>query len=158
MAAWLDSHNDPDATWELVVPNSQSGSRLIAQYGISVMSLGGFLGQDPTISVRGFADLVASGEVRYVLVTGGGIGGGFPGGQFQRGGTRGGPAFGFGGTVAPNGDAVGSSAVLSAVRIACAQVTDPSLPSQYRGSMYDCAGAAGRLTGNTPRQAPVFSS
>jgi 4-amino-4-deoxy-L-arabinose transferase-like glycosyltransferase len=140
MAAWLESHPDPDATWQLVVPNSQSGSRLIAQYGISVMSLGGFLGQDPTISVAGFADLVSSGEVRYVLVSSGGPGGG----GFPRGGVRGGPTFGARGSV-PAADASGANAVLSAVRNACTVVADPSLPTQYRGSMYDCSGAGGRL-------------
>jgi 4-amino-4-deoxy-L-arabinose transferase-like glycosyltransferase len=71
LAAWLKSHDDPGATWQLVVPNSQDGSRLIAQYGLSVMALGGFLGWDNTISVSRFADLAASGSVRYVLLTGG---------------------------------------------------------------------------------------
>jgi hypothetical protein len=106
------------------------------------MSLGGFLGQDPTISVAKFADLVSAGEVRYVLATGGG-----PGGGFTRGGPRGGPAFGFGGTVAPAADATGANAVVVAVRSACTAVTDRSLPTQYRGSMYDCSGAGSRLAG-----------
>ncbi len=71
LAAWLELHHDPIATWQLVVPNSQDGARLIAQYGIPVMSLGGFLGWDDTISVSRFADLAAAGSVRYVLLTGG---------------------------------------------------------------------------------------
>lgn len=70
LAAWLQSHPEPRSTWQLVVPNSQDGSRLIAQYGISVMALGGFLGRDDTISVTRFADLIASGSVRYVLLPG----------------------------------------------------------------------------------------
>jgi 4-amino-4-deoxy-L-arabinose transferase-like glycosyltransferase len=68
LASWLKSHGDAHATWQLVVPNSQEGSRLIAQYGLSVMALGGFLGRDDTISVARFADLAASGSVRYVLL------------------------------------------------------------------------------------------
>lgn len=71
LAAWLKLHPDPAATWQLVVPNAQDGSRLIAQYGFSVMALGGFLGWDNAISVSRFADLTASGSVRYVLLAGG---------------------------------------------------------------------------------------
>jgi 4-amino-4-deoxy-L-arabinose transferase-like glycosyltransferase len=70
LGAWLKLHRDPRATWQLVVPDSQVGARLIAQYGLSVMALGGFLGNDDTISVARFADLASSGSVRYVLVTG----------------------------------------------------------------------------------------
>jgi 4-amino-4-deoxy-L-arabinose transferase-like glycosyltransferase len=43
------------------------------------MSLGGFTGSDPILTVDQFANLVESGEVRYVLASGG-FGGG-PGGQ-----------------------------------------------------------------------------
>jgi len=32
--------------------------------------------------------------------------------------------------------------VLSAVQSVCKQVSDNSLPQQYRNSLYDCAGAA----------------
>ena len=49
-------------------------------YDLSVMSLGGFLGRDNTTTVDHFADLVASGDVRYVLTSQGGPGGGGPGG------------------------------------------------------------------------------
>jgi 4-amino-4-deoxy-L-arabinose transferase-like glycosyltransferase len=68
MARWLRAHPDPGATWQLVVPNSQVGARLLAQYDLSVMPIGGFLGNDDTISVGRFADLASSGAVRYVLV------------------------------------------------------------------------------------------
>jgi 4-amino-4-deoxy-L-arabinose transferase-like glycosyltransferase len=121
LAAWLKSHHDSQATWQLVVPNSQNGSRLIAQYGLSVMALGGFLGRDDTISVAGFADLTSTGAVRYVL-TGRGPGLG--------------RAFGGGGLLS------GSNAVLSAVQAACTPVRETSVPAAYRGSLYDCAGKA----------------
>ena len=68
LAAWLKSHSDADATWQLVVPNSQNASQLIAEDGVPVLPLGGFMGNDNTISVAGFADLVSSRAVRYVLV------------------------------------------------------------------------------------------
>ena len=69
LAAWLEAHRDPAATWQLVVPNSQVGAPLIARYGIPVMAVGGFLGRDDAISVARFADLISAGSVRYVLVT-----------------------------------------------------------------------------------------
>ena len=100
LAAWLKAHNAPDARWQLAVSSAQSGSRLIAQYQLSVMALGGFLGTDPTITVPQFAQLVASGQVRYVLTSGGFGGGGFRGfgNPFSRTPTRGGAFPGFGGS------------------------------------------------------------
>jgi 4-amino-4-deoxy-L-arabinose transferase-like glycosyltransferase len=44
LAAWLKSHSDPDANWQLVVSSSQGASTLIAEYKMSVMALGGFSG------------------------------------------------------------------------------------------------------------------
>ena len=69
LAAWLEAHEDPGAEWQLVVPNAQVGARLIAQYGIPVMAVGGFLGRDDTLSLGQFAKLTDAGKVRYVLVT-----------------------------------------------------------------------------------------
>jgi 4-amino-4-deoxy-L-arabinose transferase-like glycosyltransferase len=139
LAAWLQQNADADARWQLVVPGSQSGSRLIAQYRLSVMSLGGFLGRDATISLANFAGHVASGDVRYVLVSQAGPGGraGFgrlPGGARNRFG-------GFAALGAGSTTTAGSNAVLPAVERACKVVSDPDLPSEYRGSLYDCQGA-----------------
>jgi len=94
------------------------------------MALGGFLGNDNTISVSGFADLVASGDVRYVEA-GGRFGPAGRGGRF-------GPA---GGATSPTGS------VMSAVESACTQVTDPSLNNLNQGSIYDCAGKAVAIRG-----------
>jgi 4-amino-4-deoxy-L-arabinose transferase-like glycosyltransferase len=149
LAAWLKSHSDADATWQLVVSSSQNASTLIAEYKLSVMAMGGFMGSDNTISVAGFADLVSAGEVHYVLVgQGGGIGGGLgralrsfgagvlPGDGGQTFMNRNG--FGAAATSGPN-------AVMSAVQSACTAVTDSSLPAQYQGVLYDCSGAANAL-------------
>jgi 4-amino-4-deoxy-L-arabinose transferase-like glycosyltransferase len=144
-AAWLKSHSDADATWQLVVSNSQNASRLIAEYGVPVMSLGGFMGRDNTISVDGFADLVSSGAVRYVLVgQGGANGGGAFGGALPRDGADG--RVDDGGWQAMirgafAGAAIsGPNAVMSAVQSACTLVSDP--PVRYQGVLYDCAGKA----------------
>ncbi len=172
LAAWLKAQNDTGLTWDLVVSNAQNGSQLIAQYGIPVMAIGGFLGRDNSITLQGFADKIASGQVRYVLTSGGfGGGRGFtpptsnrpfaaggtgngqflgPGGAFQpptrgfgggrtftsRGGFGGGFVRGFG------GGQTAASAVMAAVTAACTPVNDTSLPQQYQGSIYDCAGKA----------------
>ena len=169
LAAWLKSHNAEDATWQLVVSSSQNGSRLIAEYGLSIMALGGFSGNDNTISVAGFADLVASSDVRYVLVgQGAGSGGNMPGAASMpfdatyrglNGNADSGPNDGFpsdgatdqpaviGGTMpgvgGPTGAATsGPTAIMSTVRSACTAVNDSSLPASYQGEIYDCAGKA----------------
>ena len=144
LAAWLESHNDADATWQLVVSNSQNASRLIAEYDVSVMSLGGFMGSDNTISVAGFADLVSSGAVRYVLTGQGGGGGGAFGralpnagadGRSDGGGRQGMMTNGFAGAATS-----GPNAVMSAVQSACTLVSDA--PASYQSVLYDCAGQA----------------
>jgi hypothetical protein len=122
---------------------------LIAQYGLSVMSLGGFLGRDNTISVSKFADLVESGEVRYVLASGG-IGAAPRGNFFARGVLPGGGGRSFGNPPAIGGAATsGPSAVLAAVARTCTPVSGPTLPAADRGSLYDCSGSAAALRGGT---------
>jgi 4-amino-4-deoxy-L-arabinose transferase-like glycosyltransferase len=179
LAAWLKSHSDADAAWQLVVSSSQTGSTLIAEYEVSVMALGGFSGTDNTISVADFADLVSSGEVRYVLVgQGGGMGGGALGGAPTGPAAGGWPGYGVlpglagdgrpGDGVLPGpaadgwrGDGVqqgvgpdgfggaatsGPNAIMSAVQSVCTVVSDESLPSNYQGVLYDCAGAADAMS------------
>ena len=152
LAAWLESHNDSDATWQLVVSSSQNASTLIAQYGVSVMGMGGFSGNDNSISVDGFADLVSSGAVRYVLVNQGieidgrtfnsSVPGISPDGRIGDDGRQSTNGFGLTGGQSSSGP----NAVMSAVRSACTAVSDTSLPTSYQGSLYDCAGAAGALS------------
>ena len=120
LAAWLEAHTDGE-TWALVVGSAQTASGLIADQGVSVMALGGFMGTDQTLTVAEFADLVDAGAVRYVLVSGGGMGGG------------------------PGGMGGGSSSVLRAVASSCPTVDDADLPSAYAGALYDCAGQADAL-------------
>jgi 4-amino-4-deoxy-L-arabinose transferase-like glycosyltransferase len=144
LAAWLKLHNDADATWQLVVYSSQNGSGLIAEYGVSVMALGGFMGADNTISVAEFAELVSSGAVRYVFAgQGGGSGRGAPGRGLPSVGAGGWPSNGGQQGMIPDGFGAattsGPKAVMSAVQSACSLVSDPSLPARYQGQLYDCA-------------------
>jgi hypothetical protein len=70
--AWLTSHH-PGSRYLLAVQGSQSaGDYIIA--GASVLPIGGFTGQVPNVTGTSLAKLVASGELRYVVV-GGGMGG-----------------------------------------------------------------------------------
>jgi hypothetical protein len=174
MAAFLKSANTGEK-WDLVTTSAQSASDLIATYDLSVMALGGFLGQDPAATVASTADKVAAGEVRYFLVSGGGPGGGFGGGQVPGGGGQvpgagaGGPAGGFtppAGFTPPTGGFPGgrggfgggpggfggggtASGIMTAVRSACTPVTNAStngaLPASLDGQIYDCAGQADAL-------------
>jgi len=145
LAAWLKSHSDADATWQLVVSSSQNASTLISEYEVSVMALGGFSGTDNSITVAGFADLISSGAVRYVLVgQGGGSGDDAPGRALQGAGAN--ARLGYGGQQGMGsggfgGAASGSNSVMSAVQSACTAVSDTSLPTSYQGVLYDCAGA-----------------
>ncbi len=153
LASWLESNNDPEATWQLVVSSAQNASTLIAQYGISVMGIGGFSGNDKAMTVSEFADLVSQGKLRYVLTNDGTMNGmdGFnmrvksslaSSSRYQDGGSVLNAPGLTGGATATSG----SNAVISAVQSACTVVSDDSLPSRYQSSLYDCAGAASTLS------------
>lgn len=129
LAAWLAEQHTTE-TWDLVVGSAQTASGLIADQGASVMALGGFMGTDDALSLAQFADLVESGEVRYVLISGGSGPGGGGGGPGAMGGGTG-------------------TSVLSAVSSTCPTVTDASLPDAYAGQLYDCAGQADALRQST---------
>jgi 4-amino-4-deoxy-L-arabinose transferase-like glycosyltransferase len=136
LATWLEVNGDEDARWELATTRAQNASTLIAQYGLSVMAIGGFSGSDPTITAAEFGEYVANGDVRYVLVTAGGPGGG---------GGRGVPTVvGGAGVTAASADAAGANAVMAAVQAVCEPVTE-GLPSEYQGAIYDCTGKAEAL-------------
>ncbi len=142
LATWLRGHNDPSATWQLAVTSSQNASRLIAQYDISVMAMGGFMGTDNAISISRFADLVQSGAIRYVLTNDRG-GFGMPFGTTR--GARSGRSFSGGVTALPtfSGWMTSPTEVMAAVQNACTPVSDA--PSSYQGVLYDCAGQATAL-------------
>ena len=176
LATFLRDENTGEK-WDLVVSSAMQASNLIASQDVSVMALGGFLGTDPASSVNSIADLVATGEVRYFMPTGGGGPGGFGGNGSGPGGFGGGrpslPPNGTGnnGTFTPpnfngngngtstppnfngrpggfNGVANDNSAIMSAVRSVCTAVstaTNPDLPSEYSGQIYDCQGKAAAL-------------
>jgi 4-amino-4-deoxy-L-arabinose transferase-like glycosyltransferase len=63
--------NTQDTEYMLAVLSSHDGSSLVLATGRPVLYMGGFNGADPVIDAEGLADLVANGELRYVLFGGG---------------------------------------------------------------------------------------
>ncbi|MDR3636994.1 MAG: glycosyltransferase family 39 protein [Isosphaeraceae bacterium] len=83
----------------VAAPSSMEVAPIIIDGGEPAISLGGFMGADPVLSVDQFTALVERGQLRFVLV-GGGPGGGLPGGPPGPGGPGGGPP-GPGGPMGP---------------------------------------------------------
>jgi len=63
--------NTQDTKYMVAVPSSQLGSPLVLETGRPVLYMGGFNGGDPVIDAAGLAELVANGDLRYVLFGGG---------------------------------------------------------------------------------------
>lgn len=110
--------NRGSATWIVAADSANQAGSIELASGLPVMAMGGFTGSDPTPTLAQLQAYVASGQLRYVLVGGGGGPGGF-------GGTSSGTA--------------GVSAVNSWVASACHVVDYAGTGSS---NLYDCAGAA----------------
>ncbi len=78
LAAWLEA-NQGDATWLVAAFSSHSSAPIILATDEPVMTIGGFNGQDPAPTLDEFIEYVQSGELRYVIVDGGGAMGGMGG-------------------------------------------------------------------------------
>jgi hypothetical protein len=68
------------AKYLLAASGSQTTAPIIIETGRAVVTIGGFNGGDPAPTVTQLAAMVASGELKYVLISSGGGGGG-PGGS-----------------------------------------------------------------------------
>jgi 4-amino-4-deoxy-L-arabinose transferase-like glycosyltransferase len=71
--------NRNGATWIVATTSANAAGSIQLASGEPVMAMGGFSGSDPAPTLAQFKALVASGQIRYVLVNGGG-GFGAPGG------------------------------------------------------------------------------
>jgi 4-amino-4-deoxy-L-arabinose transferase-like glycosyltransferase len=111
--------NRGNATWIVAANSSQQAGTIELATGLPVMAMGGFTGSDPTPTLDQLKSYIASGKLRFVLVDGGGAGGGFAG-----------PGGGFGGG--------SSSDRTSWVTSTCKVANDGGASS----NLYDCAGAA----------------
>ena len=79
LVSYLQAHRGT-ATYLVAAFGSQSSAPIIIASGDAVITIGGFNGGDPAPTLAQFEHLVATGQVRYVLVSGTGGGGGGPGG------------------------------------------------------------------------------
>jgi 4-amino-4-deoxy-L-arabinose transferase-like glycosyltransferase len=59
--------NTQDMKYLVAVPSAQIGARLVLATGRPVLYMGGFTGQDDVVNAEHLAELVADGELRYVL-------------------------------------------------------------------------------------------
>ncbi|MFJ6743875.1 glycosyltransferase family 39 protein [Streptomyces sp. NPDC091279] len=71
---YLEKHQD-GATWILAVSNSQSAGQLILSSHKPVISMWGFTGSDKAMTLAKLKELVKKGELHYIQLGGGGMGG-----------------------------------------------------------------------------------
>ncbi|MEU0031827.1 glycosyltransferase family 39 protein [Streptomyces sp. NPDC006335] len=74
LVSYLEKHQD-GAKWLLAVSNSQSAGRLILSTHEPVISMWGFTGTDRAMTVARLKELVKKGELHYIQLGGGGMGG-----------------------------------------------------------------------------------
>lgn len=72
--AYLKQHLG-HATWLVAVQSANEAASIELSTGRPVLAMGGFSGSDPAMTVDKLAQLVSSGRLRYVLLSGGGPGG-----------------------------------------------------------------------------------
>jgi 4-amino-4-deoxy-L-arabinose transferase-like glycosyltransferase len=77
LIVYLEAHQGA-ATYLFATPSAQTAAPCIIATGRPVMTLGGFSGADPILTLDQLRALIRDGQVRYFLVAGGGLGG--PGG------------------------------------------------------------------------------
>jgi 4-amino-4-deoxy-L-arabinose transferase-like glycosyltransferase len=74
LTSYLEKHQD-GATWLLAVSNSQSAGQLILSTHKPVISMWGFTGSDKAMTLAKLKELVKKGELHYIQLGGGGMGG-----------------------------------------------------------------------------------
>ncbi|MFE2885687.1 ArnT family glycosyltransferase [Streptomyces sp. NPDC059272] len=74
LVSYLEKHQD-GAKWLLAVSNSQSAGQLILSTHKPVISMWGFTGSDKAMTLARLKELVKKGELHYIQLGGGGMGG-----------------------------------------------------------------------------------
>ncbi|MFF4484886.1 glycosyltransferase family 39 protein [Streptomyces sp. NPDC001544] len=74
LVSYLEKHQD-GAKWLLAVSDSQSAGQLIISTGKPVISMWGFTGSDQAMTLAKLKELVKKGELHYIQLGGGGMGG-----------------------------------------------------------------------------------
>jgi 4-amino-4-deoxy-L-arabinose transferase-like glycosyltransferase len=73
--------NRGTATWIVAANSAQEAGSIEIATGLPVMAMGGFTGSDPAPTLDQLKSYIASGKLRFVLASGGGLGGGGFGGS-----------------------------------------------------------------------------
>ncbi|MGW2044337.1 glycosyltransferase family 39 protein [Streptomyces sp. NPDC001858] len=74
LVSYLEKNQD-GAKWLIAVSNSQSAGQLILSSGKPVISMWGFTGSDQAMTLAKLKELVKKGELHYIQLGGGGMGG-----------------------------------------------------------------------------------
>ncbi|MCX4762319.1 glycosyltransferase family 39 protein [Streptomyces sp. NBC_01275] len=74
LISYLEKHQD-GAKWLIAVSNSQSAGQMIISTGKPVISMWGFTGSDKAMTLAKLKELVKKGELHYIQLGGGGMGG-----------------------------------------------------------------------------------
>ncbi|MFD3502001.1 ArnT family glycosyltransferase [Streptomyces sp. NPDC058678] len=74
LVSYLEKHQD-GAKWLLAVSSSQSAAQLIVSSGEPVISMWGWSGSDKAMTLARLKELVKKGELHYIQLGGGGMGG-----------------------------------------------------------------------------------
>jgi len=74
LVSYLEKHQD-GAKWLLAVSNSQGAGQLILSTHQPVISMWGFTGTDQAMTLTKLKELVKKGELHYIQLGGGGMGG-----------------------------------------------------------------------------------
>ncbi|MFI0445957.1 glycosyltransferase family 39 protein [Actinomadura sp. 6N118] len=69
LVSYLEQHRG-SAQWLVAVGSAQQASSLILQTGEPVISMGGFSGRDPAMTVAKLQEYVKEGRLRYILING----------------------------------------------------------------------------------------
>lgn len=70
LLAYLEA-NTQDTTYLMAVPSSMQGAAYVLETGRPVLYMGGFGGGDPVVNADDIVQMVADGELRYVMLGGG---------------------------------------------------------------------------------------
>lgn len=71
LESFLLAHHDREK-YIVAVPNARIAATLILDTGLPVMTYGGFMGAEKILTAARLAELVSEGQVRYILIAGGG--------------------------------------------------------------------------------------
>ncbi len=134
--SWLRAQHR-DEKW-IVAVGSVTQAQSDVVNGDSIATLGGFIGSDASDTVDRVAAVVERGELRFVIVGGGVMGGGGSGSAIAKACTE----------VSPSAWTAGTTAAPGTSAAASTPGTPPAPAGPGGGTLYDCAGRAEAIRAN----------